>query len=123
MRGERAELKVRLAPALHRAAKEKAREAGISLNSYVVHVLAAAVGPEFFRAPENDGEPCTIAEHRAQSDRERWELTYARSAFRDHRIQQFPGDRATALAFDDTDALIWYREVYLPGQRAAQRAG
>lgn len=115
-RSAKAELKVRVAPALRRAIKTRATAEGLSMNGFVVHVLAAAVGPEFFRIPErSDDQPRTIAESRAQAQLRRDELQEARAVFMDHLVELGPGK---FRRFTDEEAVEYWREVWLPARRA-----
>lgn len=112
---------VRLAPELHRAIREKAETSGVSINSWIVHVLAAAVGEQFFRVPEQGGQPRTVAESRQEAWRRERLVRYARAEYISHHMGRgMP--HAEAIAVSDEDALAYYEER-LTRERAAAQAG
>lgn len=107
-------LLVRLAPELHRAIRDKADEAGLSMNSWIVHVLAAAVGPSFFRDHDDGGPPRTVAESRMDKWRRERDLPWARNAYQEALIRRGIPLSQTRKHMNDEEALRYYREVYLP---------
>lgn len=114
---------VRLAPELHRAIRDKAETAGVSINSWIVHVLAAAAGERFFHAPEHGGTPRTVAESRQEAWRRERIARYARAAYVSHHMANgMP--HAEAIAVSDDDAVAFYEaRVTHDPPAAEQRAG
>jgi hypothetical protein len=115
-------LLVRLAPELHRAIREKAETAGISANSWIVHVLAAAAGEQFFHTPEDGGTPRTIAESRQEKWRRERIVPVARAAYIDHLLGRGV-PHLEAIKVSDEDAVAYYEERLTRERAAEQRAG
>jgi hypothetical protein len=115
-------LSLRLAPELHRAIRAKAEAAGVSINSWIVHVLAAAAGEQFFRTPDDGGTPRTIAESRRDAYQRERIVRFARAAYVSHHVVRgMP--HAEAIAVSDDDAVAWYERRVRNEPPAAARAG
>jgi HicB-like protein involved in pilus formation len=116
-------LLVRLAPELHRAIRTKADAAGVSMNSWMIQVLAAAAGPTFFEEHAHGGAPRTVTESRVDRWRAERELKEARSVYLDklarERVDPVEAGRRSR---NDEEVLAYYHEVYRPSLEAEDAA-